>query len=271
MLGATPGNETIKRILLPIVRFCIRRSVKFQEFIEIARHLYIQAAEESLIRERHEPNVSRLAITTGLQRREVTRLWREGEAIKEQPSILHKIVGQWEGDRRFRNKSGTPRPLTFKGTASEFSTLVQSVNKDLNVYTVLFELERLELVKKEKDLLVLTSDTVVSQKDINRNTSLLGSDMEDLICAVEENTFEAPPILNHHVKTHYDNVTIEALPKIRTWLLKHGAKFHKQARAFISKYDKDLQPRLKSKPGKARVALGSFSFTSEEPHLKRDG
>ena len=260
--GAHSSTELVELLLLPVIRFCLRRSIKIQEFMEVSRHLYVRAAEESLKRDGYESNVSRIAVATGLQRREVTRLWRDEAEIRPEQSLLHKIIGQWEGDRRFSDKEGRAKKLSFKGVESEFADLVRSVSQDLNIYTVLFELERLGLIEKRGEQLVLIGEAVNPGRDVKRGLKLLSDDMSDLISAVEGNLFHDLPLPNHHTKTHYDNIIVEALPKIRDWFLSHGEKFHREARAFLSKYDKDLQPRLQSKLGKARVAIGSYSITS---------
>lgn len=252
----------VEIVLFPIIRFCFRRAIKFQEFSEVARHLYVRCAEESLSKAGYDSNVSRVAIATGLQRREVTRILKQPDTIEPEPAMLHKVIGQWSGSAQFLER-GKPRRLAFKGASSEFVELVQSVSQDLNAYTVLFELERLGLVRRERSHLVLIADTVNPGRDVKRGVELLASDMGDLIEAVEENIFAEHVVPNHHIKTHYDNIVVEALPKIRQWLLERGAKFHREARAYLSKFDKDLHPHLHAKKGNARVAIGSFSVTSE--------
>ena len=99
--------------------------------------------------------------------------------------------------------------------------------------------------------------------DLKRGVELLSSDMDDLINAVDENVFSRSSQPNHHVKTQYDNIVLEALPAIREWFLKKGALFHEEARKFLSKFDRDVHPELSKKEGGARVALGSFSLVKK--------
>ena len=153
--------DVLGLILKPIVRFCLKRSVKFQEFSEIARHVFVQSAADEITSDGHEVNVSRISVATGMQRRDVTRIWKSQPEIKEPQTVLRSVVGQWRSDKRFCDKSGQPKPLSFKGKESQFSELVKSVSQDVNVYTVLFELERIEAVSKRAESLVLLADTVV--------------------------------------------------------------------------------------------------------------
>lgn len=268
MTQAPPSKSHLIELLLrPIVRFCLERAIKFQEFSEVSRHLFVRCAQDSLRKGGHESNVSRVAVATGLRRREVARIFSEQDTIAPEPGMLHKVIGHWLGSDRFSDH-GKPKKLAFKGAGSEFAELVHSVSQDLNAYTVLFELERLGMVRKEESALALVKDTLNPGKDVKRSVELLAADMGDLISAVEENVFDEPMVPNHHVKTHYDNIVVEALPKIRKWMLKHGTKFHREARAYLSKFDRDLHPQLRAKAGNARVAIGSFSIVSEDSEEK---
>lgn len=262
------SRDFIRQLLRPVVKLCLKRGVKFQEFGEIARHVFIDCADEELTNDGYEVNVSRLSLATGLQRRDVTRLWDENAEVKGNAGVLFKVIGQWRADKRFAEKNEKPKPLSYKGLESDFAQLVRSISQDLNVYTVLFELERLGLVEKKGEILLLTGSTVVPQKDLKRGSELLSADMQDIISAVDENIFATPETPNHHIKTHYDNIVVEALPRIREWFLEKGEMLHDEARKFISKFDKDINPKLKDQQGKARVALGSFSIT-EIPQEKK--
>ena len=253
--------QLLRALLRPIVTACVRRSIIFQDFSDVARSLFVEAGKDALASEGHEINVSRLSVLTGLQRREVSRLLSEKGEGRSTGGLLFKVLGQWRADKRFAVKPDVPRPLSFRGIDSEFGALVRSVNQDLNAYTILFELERLGMVEKRKELLYFIGDGALSVSDAQHGYELLSSDMEDLITAVDQNIASQSDFPNHHIKTRYDNIIEDAVPEIRRWLLDQGAKFHKEARKFLSKFDKDIQPRLHAKKGGARVALGSFSVT----------
>jgi hypothetical protein len=250
--------KAVRRLLRPIARFCIQRSLKFQEFEEAAKLSFIDIATEEMLGQGLEVNTSRISVVTGLQRREVTRLSGSDPLVKEERSLLFKILGSWEQDRKYRTKSGKPRILTVEGKESEFIELVTAVSKDLNPYTVLFELERVGAVERVSQGIKL-AERVYVPSEAQEGLSLLADDVEDLVGAVTENVLDQPASPNLHIATRYDNIVEESLPKIREWFLELGAKFHEDARRFLSRYDKDTNVKLKSKRGGAKVSLGSFS------------
>lgn len=248
--------------LRPLAAFCLRRGVKIQDTGEALKRAFIKAAETELEHRSESPSGSRLAVMTGLHRRDVTRLWRDGESAESgaDGSLLTRIIGQWRSDKRFSTGNGRPRILEGEGANSEFVSLIQSVSKDLNPYTVLFELERLQAVARDGTRVKLMAEAYQPRADIGEGLSLLSRDVGDLIHAVEENVFDPQPIPNLHIATSYDNISQERVSEIRAWFMEEGAAFHEKARNFLSKSDLDISPDTAKAPGGVRVVLGNFSL-----------
>lgn len=55
------------RILTPIARVCLKRSIYIQDGIEALKLAFIAASEAELSRSKHEVNISRLSIATGIK------------------------------------------------------------------------------------------------------------------------------------------------------------------------------------------------------------
>lgn len=246
-------------MLSPVITYCLRNSIKLQDVVESAKIAFIRCAEAELKRGSLDASVSRLSVMTGVHRRDVTRLFKEN-LPKESTNIITRVIGQWQEDKRFCSSSGKPRVLEVEGDPSEFTELIRSVSTDLNPYTVLYELERLGMVEREEDGGVkLTSGMFMPKGDLKQGMLFLANDTVELMSAIEENLAGMQEMPNYHIKTEYDNVAQDSLPVIRAWFLKQGSAFHKKARDFLSKHDKDINPSLKDKEGGARVVLGGFS------------
>lgn len=254
----------VSQMLLPllkgIIKLCIKRSIKIQEFEELVKAVFIEESIHELQRNNESVSTSKLAIMTGLHRRDVERL-RKGEIEKGGKDVLTRILGQWKNDKRFIYKPGKPKPLTFSSSTGDFVELVHCVSRELNPYTILFELERLEFVKKEGELVSLVVDEYVPKENIEEAFRLLGKDVHTLINAVDNNVFSKQETPHLHLTTTYDNIPPQYLSQIKTWILNEGSKLHSRARNYISKFDSDLNPKLKKLPGRASVEFGSFSFT----------
>lgn len=260
-------RDTLHRCLIlvlkPVARFCLRRSLKLQDLLEAAKAAMLEVAEEEIAKSGSPRSLSRLSIMTGVHRRDVARLYSD-EPRRSEKNLLTKIIGAWQQGRQFRLRSGVPKPLDFEGKESEFVSLVRSVSKDLNPYTVLFELERIGAVTRQGDKLHLSSIAYVPHGDALAGFGLLSGDADDLISSVEENILGdcERSVPNLHVKTEYDNICEEHVPEIRRWFLEQGQKLHEAARGFLSRFDRDLNEDLRSKKGGVRVAIGSFSIVA---------
>lgn len=250
-------------LLRPIVRFCLRRSQTYQDLSTVLKELFVEIAAEEIEKLSDKINVSRISVLTGLNRREVTRIYKDQEPSRNETiSIPLRVIGQWQSDKRFQSKSGRPRSLSFDGEASEFRALVTTVSTYVHPSTVQFELERMGVVERTKSGLKLTSPMSRIGANPDQTFELLSQDSEALIRCVEENTLERQPLTNHHIRTEYDNVYVAELPAIRKWLQVEGEKFQKRVREFLAKRDRDVTPKREESLAGAKVVVTSFSVTS---------
>ena len=188
----------------------------------------------------------------------MNRVQAAGDAPAHVANTFSKILGQWAHDPKF-SKRKKALPLTHEGMGSEFAKLVQSVSKDLNPYTVRFELERIGAIREEKGKLILAEQAFETNQDPEQALDLLAQDIDDLVQSVEENIFAREIVPNLHISTRYDNICQDAAPKVREWLLAKGAQIHAETREFLASLDKDTNPALREKSGGVRVVLGSFT------------
>ena len=251
----------MRRLIEPLIRFCLRHSFKFQDLLSVAKNTFVELAEEELSKTSAEVSVSRIAAITGLQRREVTRLLGSRAVRPSNENIIARVVAQWRHDERFNTSGGRPRVLQSGSKQSEFAELIKSVNKDLNPYTVLFELERLGYVEQTETGLRLKARLHSTAVDPETSLQLLAKDVSDLMQAVDQNIFRRDTVPNLHLRTEYDNIPADALPEIRAWLVREGTLFHERASSYLAGFDRDLKPERLPAAEKSRVTLGSFSWT----------
>lgn len=250
-------------MLKPILRFCLRNSIRAREILEAVRGALIELSLEELEKKGEKATLSRISVMTGLNRRDVTRILRQGVKIDNQSNLVTRVLGQWEQDLRFASPAHKPKVLSYKGDKSEFKKLVKSISKDINPATMLYELKRMGAVEESKEGIRLVKSVNYFQQSPEKGLGLLSRDMNTFVEAVEENLFQTQETRNLHLRTEYDNIFKSDLPVIRKWLFETGAHFHKQARDFLSQFDKDINP-TPDKDGGAKVVLGAFSWTSQE-------
>lgn len=256
-------KKALQLLLRPIVRFCMRGSNPIQDFIDLAKVVFVEIAADEIQRGGGKANVSRISVLTGLHRRDVTKIHRDdAEPIRSSPSLLTRVIGLWEAAEAFTTKTRKPRTLTCNGDNSEFYHLVRSVSTNIKPGSILSEMERMGLVERSSRGVRLSKRVQTCGGDPEKLFDLLSRDVDTLITAVEENIFTEGESPNLHIRTEYDNIYKSDLPAIRAWILEEGKEFHRRVREFLSRYDKDITSRPSGEAG-ATVAVGAFSLISD--------
>lgn len=153
--------------------------------------------------------------------------------------------------------------LSFKGENNEFQQLVHSVSRHLTPGTVLFELERMQLVERTPRGLRMKESIDFVGDNPEKGFELLSNDINSLISAVEENVFDRQKVSNVHYRAFFDNIYDKDLPLVRRWLARESKRFAKRVQDFLAKHDRDLNLHDDEEliAGK-EVSFGFYSLTS---------
>lgn len=262
----------LETMLRPIVRYCLRRGLHVQDLVEAVKRVLVQVANEELS---DQGNVSRLAAATGLQRRDVTRLLAEDQTSHEPMGLVNRVIGQWRHNRRFLDASGNPKRLSLDPSErGSFTALVETVTRDIPAGAIVFELERLNAVKKSAGSIELLAPAYVPKEDFREGYRMLARDVSNLMEAVTSNVEESSPVPNLHATIEFDNIRREELPKLRTWLLEEGSRFQRRVSKHLSQFDLDINPPKSPAGGGGKVSFSVFSLihplpADEEAHVRR--
>jgi hypothetical protein len=139
-------------LLSPIVRLLLRSGVTWGEFAELAKEVFVDVARRDYGIQGRPTNNSRVAMITGLSRREVTRV-RDiliGEAPAPAPpaSRVAQVLSGWHMDPEFCDSAGQPAVLPAEGDARSVEALLKRYAGDLPHGAFLKELVTLGVVEK---------------------------------------------------------------------------------------------------------------------------
>src|SRR5690606_27575949 len=109
---------------------------------------FIEESARALESGGQKRNISRISLMSGVHRRDVARIQEYGLQLYYEQDVVPKVLGMWQSSPRFSTAMNQARPLSFEGEKAEFADLVQSVSKDINPSTVLFELDRVGAIEK---------------------------------------------------------------------------------------------------------------------------
>jgi hypothetical protein len=259
----------VLRLFRPVVRHMIAASLTYPAFSEMVKRLFVEVAEEDFALPFKRQTDSRLALVTGISRKEISQLRRRpasaaGVAEVEESIVTH-VIGRWMAGPPYATPDGIPRRLHYESTAPRavsFARLVQELGADIPVRAVLDELLHIGSVVLLPDGDVeLRREVHIPAADSERKLALLGSDPAELFSTIMHNIehSDAPWL---HRKVVYDNIGSEALAALQEEARQAGLDFIRRANALLASYDRD---RHADAPGgrRSRVVVGTYYF--EEP------
>lgn len=131
--------------MLPLARMLLALGVGYREFSEITKSSFVAAASRDYGLRGRPTNTSRVAVMTGLTRKEVKRLKDELARPIKSPSKMgpaSMILHFWHKDPDFLSREGDPLDLAKEGAKPSFQALVKEYGGDVPAGAILNELKR---------------------------------------------------------------------------------------------------------------------------------
>ncbi len=175
-------RDALAGLLSSVAQLAVARGMTYAEVDEMLKLAFVQSASqahEGLLAHR---KVSRISTTTGINRREVTRL------VQEQPrasarggSLASEVFTHWRTQRPYRSANGQPKVLPRQGPKPSFESLAQSVTRDVHPRSLLDELCRLGLAtwQEAADTVSMADEDFVPRSDRVRMLGFLGDNVGD--------------------------------------------------------------------------------------------
>ena len=144
-----------RHLLAPVARLLLRSGVTWGEFAELSKEVFVDVARRDYGIQGRPTNNSRVAMITGLSRREVTRvrdvLIGEAQAPDPPSSRVAQVLSGWHVDPDFLDGDGHPAVLPSNGERRSIAALLKRYAGDLPHGAFLKELQQLGLVEKNGD------------------------------------------------------------------------------------------------------------------------
>lgn len=269
-------RSAVRQLLRPLCRLLLRHAVSFDAFQELARRVYVDVALKEFGIPGKRPTASRVAVLTGLTRKEVHRLLvtpaEDGTDDAERYNRAAQVLTGWARDAEFLDEKGAPRILEVDGPAG-FGTLVKRYSGDMPMRAVLDELVRVGAVDHRDDgRLQLAARGFVPRHSAVDKLGILGRDVADLIATIDHNLQHGETDPRFQRKVMYSAIARSDLPAFR----KLGAR---QAQALLERLDRWLGQHDSAEVPEdaarthARVGVGIYYFEEpvEAPARKDEG
>lgn len=273
-------ERAVVALLRPLVRLVLKRGMAFGQFAELLKRAYVEAAEEDFTVPGRKLTISRVAVLTGLTRKEASRLMQEEPAVSESQARRRvnraaRVVSAWAVDPNFQDAAGNPLELPFDqsgsgpsggsadGDGPTFSRLVALHGADVPPRAVLDELMRVGAVARREDGRIhLVERAYIPAGDEAAKLDILGTDAADLIASIEHNL--EPDVAERYFqrKVAYDNLPADYLPALRALLADRGQQLLETLNDDMARHDRDLGAATSDAP-RRRAMVGIYYFEDE--------
>ena len=244
----------------------LRNGVSFGDATKLLKQAYIEEAEQDLKTSGEKTTTSRIAIITGLTRKDVGALRKESspkDHRSEQHNRAIRVISGWSGDSHFCNEEGNAKVLKIKGSSESFESLVNKYSGDMPYRAMLSELLRTGAVEKiGNDDVVLVRSAYVSSDDENEKYTILGEDVSLLIKTIKHNISTAREDAYYQRKVQYDNIPRESVDDFKTLANRENQLLLLKLNTWLIQHDLD---NTKQKINKETVKVGVGIYYFEEP------
>ena len=136
-------------LLGPLIRILLRQGISYAEFSEIAKAVYVEVALKDFKVAGRKATRTRVAVMSGLTRKEVKRVIDEAVKDRYEPkskfSRLGRVLVGWHTDTDFTGPYGLPLELQYETNnpgEPTFAELVKRHSGDMSPRSILDELIR---------------------------------------------------------------------------------------------------------------------------------
>ncbi len=167
MLGSSRDQllYAFRRVLRPLIRILIRSGVRYDEFLELVRGVYVESAVRDGLGDGIRVTRAKVSVSTGIGRRDVDKYIDNDGALPAAPRTLAlsltEILNRWHTDPQFVGPYGIPLELEITSQkARSFKELVSLIAPSANMHDVLEELIRMGTVVRSGSTHVRTVSRV---------------------------------------------------------------------------------------------------------------
>ena len=251
--------------LRPLARIMLKCGVGFRDFSEVAKTAFVDVATSDFGLRGRPTNVSRVAVMTGLTRKEVRRIRdtieQGNSATPRKGTPLSEILERWHSEPEFLDSNGQPRRLSFSGDSASFSELVRRFGGDIPPGAMRTELKRIGAITETEDgSLVARRQSVRSPQTDEMVVRTFERSVYPLLASINASLEQGRNSDEWPQATAYTtSVDADDLPRLRRVLEERVGETIDSINDLLGTFEKFVEQNGPSKK-KGTVAVGAFYY-----------
>lgn len=257
-----------REFMKPLVRLLLKNGIGYREFSDICKSSFVAVASDEFGIRRRKTNMSRVAVMTGLSRKEVKKV-RNSTEIEMLASMSRTrrpelVLSAWHSDPEYCDKANMPRPIYFDGPGPSFKNLIDRVGGDIPPRAMLNELIRAGSVVEDGDRLFAVSRSYIPEPNDPEAILVAGGAIRDLMSTIDHNL----SCIDHEMRFFERRVYSKKLPSVqrerfRKLAADRGEELLRDLNAWLSEREspKDEKVPVESQGDQGpRLGVGVFFF-----------
>ena len=264
-------STALYAILKPLVALMYRNGIAFGEFSRLAKLAYIEVIEKELIKSTDKATTSQIAISSGLTRKEVSKLRKE--FIPNQKQNIDKnratrVISAWISDPLFCNQTNKANVLNIQGESGSFEQLVNKYSGDMPFKAMMKELLRIGAIEmRENNKVALIRAAYIPSDNENEMYDLLGEDVSLLISTIKHNITNKTEKPRYQRKVSYDQIPLENLNEFKEMVAIENQTLLVKLNEWLAQHDMSKQS-TKEKKESVKVGVGVYYFEAASEKTK---
>ncbi|MGB2059581.1 MAG: DUF6502 family protein [Alcanivorax sp.] len=263
----TGFHKAVRKLMRPLVRMAIKRGISVNDFYLWLKALYVEEAEDFTIAGKKQ-STSRIALLTGLDRKETARLRKLNQdmdaLLQQQTKRTNRAVraiNAWQKEALYCDENGNPKALPLYGDGTSLESLVHQYCGDVTVVTVLGELEQSGLVDLHDDDTVTLKDTsYIPHEDNEELLFLMGQAAHDLLNTSTYNIEQQGKTSRLQLSVAYNRINPEVIAKLKVLIEADSLELLQKLDRWL---DREIDHQEDTGQPQYRAGVGIYYF--EEP------
>jgi len=265
-----------ERLVRPVVRILLRHGISLRELSELCKRVCVSVATNDLDDNGKPMNTSRVALLTGMTRRDVRQVRLSLDADEQHTlgrmNSATRLLAGWFQDADFLDNDGRPMQLQLLAPFPSFTDLSKRYAGDIPVTAVVKELKRAAAIEElENGMLVAKTRYYMPGHDTPARPEAMiraGSVYQDLGNTVDYNlgrVADAPTRFERRATNA--RVGVEAVAEFHQFIEDQGQKFLELVDQWLSEHEV-----REDEPDQTQtVRLGLGAYWIEGPNIEGAG
>lgn len=255
----------------PLARVMLRSGITYKSFAEVAKTAFVHEAMLERDSKGRNTNSSRVAVRTGLSRKEVRRVSettsddrQAADAKVDHSGPPARVLHLWFTDPRFVDNAGTPLDLDFEGDSPSFADLVKAAGGDVPPGAVRAELLRAGAISEMPNGSWRPTKRYFVPGDFDEKTvTILSGILFPMLAGVAHNSDPLRSTPGFIQRFAFARLGDEDAAQFRTWSREHSTKFIES----IDDWLKSKESFLVKTDGRQPIhGIGVFYYEGPEAH-----